>query len=173
MKFISIAKEDIGIQQTIFQSYTTSFPEDERRDNIQFLELFSHPAVKVFSIEVGADAIGYLITWMLNDVVFIEHFEVFEAFRNKKYGSQILQDFSKMFPRLVLESEPSDLNDLAARRIAFYQRNHFEIIDTDYLQPAYSTGKNSLHLFLLSNCKIDKTNDLVNEIHATVYANLK
>ncbi|MEG0584634.1 MAG: hypothetical protein RR476_08700, partial [Cetobacterium sp.] len=41
--------DDYRVQQ-IFHSYSTTFPEDERREWSQFIKLFEHPNVKVISV---------------------------------------------------------------------------------------------------------------------------
>ena len=43
----------------------------------------------VFSLVNGIDNIGYLIGWQLSHFIFIEHFEIFQEFRGKNYGSEI------------------------------------------------------------------------------------
>jgi ribosomal protein S18 acetylase RimI-like enzyme len=169
MIFNSVKEEDTAIIQAIYQSYCQSFPEDERRGEKQFQNLWHNPITQIYSITIDDGMIGYLITWELNDGVFIEHFEVFSEFRNKKYGSEILYEFSKIHPKLVLESEPSDLNELAKRRIAFYERNQFSIIDKQYIQPAYDCHKKSLPLYLLSSFEVENITELSKEIHEKVY----
>ena len=169
MIFKTIEIHDIPTIQAIYQSYSNSFPEDERRNEKQFKDLWLCPITHIYTITTNYKAIGYLITWELKEGVFIEHFEVFIEFRNQKYGSKILQEFSKIHPKLVLESEPSDWNEIAQRRIAFYERNHFTIIDKKYIQPAYDSQKKSLSLYLLSTFEVENTAELTKEIHQKVY----
>ncbi|WP_124641599.1 MULTISPECIES: GNAT family N-acetyltransferase [Amniculibacterium] len=169
MHFQQLTHLDTVSLEKIFDSYELSFPADERRSEVQFQALIKNHDATIFAIDVEDEMIGYLITWFLGKVVFIEHFEVFEVFRNKKYGAKILSEFSKMHPHLVLESEPSTLNEMAARRIGFYERNGFHVIDDKYIQPAYDPEKNNLQLYLMSNFTVDEVQALVQEIHTKVY----
>ena len=169
MIFNPISTQDTALIHSVYHSYITSFPEDERRSEAQFFHLWNNPKVAAYSIEVEGISVGYLITWKLSFGVFIEHFEVYSEFRNKKYGSKILQEFIKIHPLLILESEPEDLNEIAARRIAFYKRNNFQIIDEYYIQPAYDASKSALPLYLMSTKNIEDILALTKEIHQTVY----
>ncbi len=113
--------------------------------------------------------IGYLITWKLTNFVFIEHFEIFSEFRSLKYGSEIIGHLYKNYSHIVLEAEPADQDETAARRISFYERNGFMVIDENYVQPCYAPDKNSLSLWLLANWQPEKTDWIKEEIYDVVY----
>lgn len=153
----------------IFSSYEKTFPADERRDEAQFLALLENPNSLIFIIKNEENSIGYVILWELNDFYFLEHFEVFEEFRNLKLGSQILSELQEKFGNIVLESEPNSLGEMAERRINFYVRNGFSVISEEYVQPSYGAGKNAIRLFLLSNFAIAEVKAIQNEIYSKVY----
>ncbi|KFF08443.1 N-acetyltransferase [Chryseobacterium luteum] len=169
MEFLPIATaEDYRIQE-IYASYSCTFPEDERRDWKQFTALFSNPQVKVISVLHEAHSIGYLIIWELSSYVFVEHFEVFEAFRSQKLGSHITGYLFKNHPRIILEIEPGHLGDDAKRRYSFYQKNGFTLIDEMYIQPSYGEGKKPLDLWLLANYIPEDLKRVKDEIYDVVY----
>lgn len=153
----------------IFNRYEKSFPENERRDKEQFLDLAENPDVFVFLIKNENETIGYSVIWELKDFYFLEHFEVFEEFRNQKFGEQILEALKEKFEKIILETEPDSLSEIAARRVRFYQRNGFEIMNKDYIQPSYGEGKSSLRLFLMANFLTKNLVNSIQEIHSTVY----
>lgn len=100
MEFLQITSpEDYRVQE-IFESYCTSFPEDERRDWDKLLPLFTHPNVKIISVSHEAQNIGYLIIWGLSGYTFVEHFEVFLQFRSQKLGSHITVTYLKITLKL-------------------------------------------------------------------------
>ena len=103
------------------------------------------------------------------DFIFIEHFEVFECFRGRSLGSKILNELIKKHSKIILETEPSTLNDIAKRRVKFYQRNHFEILDKNYIQPSYGIGKNSLNLWLMGTFSPENLEKSIHEIYKIVY----
>ena len=153
----------------LFSAYEKTFPADERRDENQFLSLNEKPNCYIFGVKNDDDLAGYVILWKCENFHFLEHFEVFEEFRNLKLGSKILSELKEKFGNLILESEPSNLNEMAERRINFYERNGFSIISEKYIQPSYGEGKNWLNLFLLSNFEVENISEIVEEIHALVY----
>lgn len=170
MEFLPITSAEDHRVQEIYTSYTTTFPVDEQRDQEQFVGLFSNPRVKFMSAVHESETIGYLILWELSSFVFVEHFEVFEAFRSKKLGSHIMDHLSESYPNIILEIEPAELSEDASRRYSFYQRNNFSLIDTTHIQPSYGEGKKSLNLWLLANYTPEHVEELKNEICNTVYA---
>ena len=153
----------------LFSSYEKTFPANERRDKEQFLALADNPSAYVFRIHEDETPIGYLILWQIDDFWFLEHFEVFEEFRNRKFGAEILHTLSGKYPKILLESEPSTLSETAKKRIAFYERNGYSVIDKNYVQPSYGEGKISLKLYLLSSFPVDNPEDYISKIHETVY----
>lgn len=169
MEFLQITSPDDYRVQQIFHSYSTTFPEDERREWSQFIKLFDHPNVKIISVLNDTENVGYLIIWELTNYVFVEHFEVFSEFRNQKLGSHITDYLFKNYPRIILEIEPEHLNDDAKRRFSFYQRNGFNLIDETYVQPSYGEGKKSLPLWLLANYSPENLNEVKEEIYDIVY----
>ena len=153
----------------IFSRYEKTFPGDERRSKEQFLDLAENPDVFVFLIKNEDETIGYCVIWELSNFYFLEHFEVFEEFRNQKFGEKILESLQEKFEKMILETEPDSLSEIAARRLQFYQRNGFEIVEKNYLQPSYGEGKSSLHLFLMANFEPENVETLIQEIHKIVY----
>ena len=154
----------------ILYAYQNSFPPDERRDNEQLQKLFNNENAEIISILNENENIGYLILWKLSDFVFIEHFEIFECFRGKSFGSDILQNLLQKHPKIVLESEPDYLSNIAAKRISFYKRNGFKVIDEQYIQPSYGEGKKPLTLFLLSSETTENVEKIKEEIYQKVYS---
>ena len=100
MNFLSSLS--LEIKQQIFQSYLSSFPEDERRDENDFWAIFNNPNAQVLSISESQQPIGYLILWQILDFIFIEHFEVFENFRGRSLGSKILNELIKKHSKIIL-----------------------------------------------------------------------
>ncbi|WP_288375052.1 GNAT family N-acetyltransferase [Chryseobacterium culicis] len=169
MEFLPITSAGDDRVQEIYASYTSTFPVDEQRDQEHFESLFSNPHVKFMSVIHESEAIGYLILWELSSFVFVEHFEVFEAFRSKKLGSHIMHHLSESYPNIILEIEPAEMSEDASRRYSFYQRNNFTLIDTTHVQPSYGEGKKSLNLWLLANYTPENIEEVKKEIQDIIY----
>ena len=54
----------------IFSRYEKTFPENERRDKEQFLDLAEAPDAFVFLIKNEDETIGYSVIWELKDFYF-------------------------------------------------------------------------------------------------------
>ena len=169
MEYLQVPTFDDFRAQDIFKSYCETFPDDERRSEKQFRSLFNNPKVKVFSILEDLKNIGYIISWELTNFVFVEHFEIFSEFRSLKYGSEIIGHLFRDYSHIVLEAEPENLDEDSKRRIDFYRKNGFIVIDENYLQPSYDPEKKSVPLWLLANWQPEKTDWIKEEIFDVVY----
>lgn len=156
--------------KNLYENYCKTFPENERRSHSQFTDLFENDKVKVFSILNESNFIGYLIVWELEDFAFLEHFEVFEEFRNRHFGGEILKKLIQLYSHIILETESQDYNEDAPRRINFYTRNGFELISNSYVQPSYGDDKSSLELLLFANFKPKNLKSITDNIYDVVYA---
>lgn len=154
----------------IFKSYCDTFPENERRSEAQFENLFQQKKVKLFSILNISDFIGYLIIWQVDDFIFLEHFEIFRKFRNQQFGAKVLKKIKEVNPHVILETEPELLNGDSKRRIKFYARNGFHQISDSYIQPSYGEGKESLKLLLFANFQPQNLERITKNIYDVVYA---
>lgn len=172
MEFIQLTDREDFRAEEIFRHYSETFPQEERRSERQFQQLFHNDLAKVYTILNGLQTVGYAIIWKLSNFAFLEHFEVFKEFRNQNLGSKILSSLYEKFGKIVLESEPPTLNETAKRRIDFYERNGFNLIDEDYVQPSYGDGKNPVPLWLLGNWKPENAGMIKEEIYDVVYRGL-
>lgn len=153
----------------IFYRYEKTFPEDERRNKEEFLSLAENPNVFIFNINNDDETVGYLVLWELDEFYFLEHFEVFEEYRNKKFGEKILTLLKEKFGKIALEIDPDFHSEISKRRLHFYERNGFEVIDKNYIQPSYGEEKPSLNLFLMANFKPENLANIVSDIYKKVY----
>lgn len=169
MEYLQITTHEDYRVADIYKSYCETFPPDERRGEAQFEDLFSHQKVKVFSVLKDLEAVGYLVLWELTNFVFVEHFEIFSPFRSLKYGSEILRDLYRDYSHIVLEVEPEGTSEDAHRRVEFYRKNGFTIIDENYQQPCYTPDKNPLPLWLMANWQPEQPLHVKEEIYDVVY----
>lgn len=169
MEFHQISSAEDFRALKIHEAYCSTFPVEERRNENQFQQLFSNKKALVFSLVNGIDNIGYLIGWEMSYFIFVEHFEVFPEYQNQKFGSEILKELYRKYSKIILESEPENLNEIAKRRLNFYQKNGFSILKENYLQPPYENGKNPVQLWLLGNFQPENLDRIQEEIYDIVY----
>lgn len=154
----------------IYQEYKQTFPQNERRNDNQFQRLFSEKKVQIRSVFWEENLVGYLILWEFSFGFFLEHLEVFSSYRNQKLGSKILKKLQSEKKNIFLESEPENLCEMAKRRLDFYKRNHFFVLDEHYLQPNYQKNEPPVPMFFLSSFeKIENLNQIKEEIYKNVY----
>lgn len=156
--------------------YLSSFPKDEIRNYDLVEQMAGKENFEFFVVylsEKESQPIGIISLWRFEEFLFIEHFAIEKSLRNKGYGSKIItkvvQDNS--LP-IIIEVEPP-ITQKALKRIEFYKKLDFSLLNFYYLQPAYSKTQNPIELRLMTNDKEwFKTHNIekaVSEIHKKVY----
>lgn len=71
--------------------------------------------------------------------------------RNRKIGQQVLDWVKEHLKGVrILEVEPAE-TEIACRRINYYQRNGYVVLDKAYLQPAYRKEGGEFPLWIMGN----------------------
>lgn len=152
---------------------TTAFPPEEHRDLLQQRE-YTDCNSKFHSnviLENGIP-IGLISYWDLDNFHYIEHFAVSPDFRNGGYGKRVLEYINEHIPYpIILEVELPE-NEMSKRRIGFYERIGYKLINEEYYQPPYRKQDSNLPMFLMiydkSNQKID-IEHIKRELYKHVY----
>ena len=136
----------------VFHIMEQSFPIDEYRpyDEQRALLARHNYQILIDREQAGGCIRGFLALWSFSDLVFVEHFAVAPAFRNQGIGAQMLRELiARAQKTLCLEVELPD-TELAARRIAFYQRAGFAFNENPYWQPPISKGRQAVPLRIMT-----------------------
>ena len=130
--------------------YESTFPVQERRDWPQFLQLLSEPDMKLSVVMAENEAIGFVIGWQIGNWYYVEHLAIDPLQRGKKYGERVMESVLEAGRgRVILEVERvHDTN--SQRRIGFYERLGYSVVNYDYIQPPYRKGEAVLPLLLMS-----------------------
>lgn len=139
----------------MFAIMEESFPKDEYRTRAGQRKLFEQPEYQVYAMrdEDTGNIKGFIAVWDLETVVFVEHFAVNPNFRNGGLGSKILQELRGKFDKpLCLEVELPE-NEMAVRRIGFYERNGFFLNRYPYKQLPLAEGQNEIPLYIMTTGK--------------------
>lgn len=159
----------------IRELYLDAFPPNERRDFDEFLRLLDDKSVPftVAVLEEDGEFAGFLTYWAWDDFRYFEHFAVAPEKRNGGKGGAFLRMMVENDRRpVVLEVERPD-DEMAVRRIGFYQRNGFRLWDdVPYLQPSYGAGREPIPLCLMTagDIAFDGENDeKIRRIKRSVY----
>ncbi len=136
----------------IYQLIVSSFPNTERRSRDGHLGEFSIPYFS--SLCYQPDGVKALMNyWEFDEFIFLEHFAVSEQLRGKGIGSSMMSELQKLSGNkpIVLEAEPPQCDEIAARRIMFYKRLGFTVNDYEYWQPALQPDELPIQLVLLTS----------------------
>ncbi|MDO4548156.1 MAG: GNAT family N-acetyltransferase, partial [Clostridia bacterium] len=150
-----------------------SFPKDEYRPYQAQKALLDNPAYRIYALkDVESESIkAFVAVWIFDDFAFIEHFAVNPKYRNGGIGSRILRELVDLLAMpICLEVECPD-DELASRRIAFYERNNFRLNKYPYTQPPIAEGRNAIAMFIMTSEK-QISEDRFETIKARIYKNV-
>ena len=89
--------------------------------------------------------------------------------RNRKIGQQVLEHVETSLPGIrLLEVEPAE-DELTARRVAFYRRNGYRIVDRSYVQPSYENFGDAAPLWIMGNDTPERLPEFIERIKKEVY----
>lgn len=152
--------------------YESTFPVEERRHWHQFLQLLQEPAMQLSIVMHEDEPVGFVIGWKLGHWYYVEHLAIDPEHRGKKFGEKVMQSIPDAgHSHVILEVERVHDND-SQRRIGFYERLGYSIVNIDYIQPPYRKGEATLPMMLMSNPRIEdeiEAKALAGNIRASVY----
>ncbi len=176
MKFQRIKNAQDLLFQSVWTIYKNSFPADEKRILAQQKKLFRKREYFLFAVLEKEQLLGFLSTWNLDSLLFIEHFAVKKELRRRGIGTKTLQDFilqqKTKDRKIILEAERPNTNFAAKKRIVFYERLGFKLCSENYMQPPYFIKKKPVPLFLMQHGKkisSDEFIDIREKLYRIVY----
>lgn len=134
MKLNILTKEELT--QLYHSDLVVDFPKSELKPLKGMLSLMDRGAYDPLLVTEGEEIVGYAMVWMPTDRngALLEYFGVLRGKRNGGIGSRILNLLTERYGQLFGEaeapvSEDPVENDLRRRRIGFYERNGFRVLD--------------------------------------------
>ncbi|MDO4163072.1 MAG: GNAT family N-acetyltransferase [Bacteroides sp.] len=168
-----ITTKDSEFYNYMEQLMTSSFPPEEYRA-LTDLRLYTDTKPHFYNNVITADAtpIGLLTYWNFEHFYYIEHFAIDPAQRNGGHGKEVLTQLCNSLQHpIILEVEMPE-EELAQRRIKFYQRLGFKLWEEPYQQPPYKPGDGFLPMLLMAYGNLECTKDFElvrNTIYREVY----
>lgn len=169
IKLQPISTSDLTHYKFMEELLVASFPPEEYRQ-LEDLREFTDRTGNFHNHIIFDDdlPIGFLTYWEFNRFYYIEHFATNPALRNGGYGKRTLEYLCQSLQHpIVLEAE-RPVEDMAQRRINFYQRQGFTLWEKDYYQPPYKPGDDFLPMYLMVHGNLDPDKDY-EEIKQTLY----
>jgi len=153
--------------------YLSAFPAHERRTIEGFrqqVEGMEDCAVNVIS--TPDTVVGFFIQWDFETFGFVEHMAIDTRYRGQKLGQNVLHHITKAYTKpIILEVEPP-MDEDSRRRISFYTRNGFQLLDISYVQPSYDGIHVGTEMHLMSNKNTlskSQVSQFISQIHYAVY----
>ena len=158
----------------IKQLYFNSFLENERRPWADFVKRVSDRLniMQLLVLYSKNKPVGFITWWRIDENLrFIEHFCVTTNLRGAGIGYNAIRRFIESEDStVVLEVEPKDFDEMACRRIRFYNRCGFVSHEEfQYIQPAYSENLESVKMMLMTTEKEIDLHYVKNLLYSKVY----
>lgn len=152
--------------------YIFSFPEEERREFYELVEMLGLPECSICLIKISGEKIaGLCIFWDFKGFAFLEHFAIENDLRGLGIGEEVLSVLRVKYKNILLETElPED--EISQRRVKFYQRNGFRMLQRQYIQPSYGRNKPEVELQLMSTSvdySVETLDSYIQKIKEKVY----
>lgn len=94
--------------------------------------------------------LGFIFWWECGAQIYIEHLAINPALRGRNYGSRLLAEFCERAGKtVVLEIDPPE-DEIAVRRLRFYQGLGFCLNDYAHVHPPYQPDYEGHALRVLS-----------------------
>lgn len=165
---IDLIKIPFGGAEEIYSALEKHFIYEERRDFADFQVAMKNPDYTIYDLYRDGAKVGYAGIWRLKGVYYLEHFAIYEQYRNAGVGSECIDEITKKFSPLVLEVEPP-VGEMESRRIRFYERHGFCRNGFAYLQPSYHHGE-PLPLQLMSYPAPLSDDSVIDSLYPAVYS---
>lgn len=161
--------------------YIEAFPVDERRSKESIIELLKEDYFEFIPIFIAEEFVGFATLWIFENFAYIEHFAIDPKKRNMGIGFDFIKILqgkvmenskltftfpSKKITNIALEVEKPD-NEIAKRRVQFYERLDFKILDNYYFQPPYTKDSKGLEMKVMLYSPNDEVE--FNQIKSTLY----
>ena len=139
---------------------TEAFPTEEYRElaDFRFLTMYESRFHNNLIFDDGVP-VGFITYWDMDQFCYVEHFAILPGMRSRGYGCEVLEYLkTRINGSIVLEVE-LPVEEAAKRRVAFYQRQGFQLWQRAYLQPPYRLGGCFFPLFLMAYGPLDEAAD--------------
>lgn len=174
LKLKQISSKDKAEYNYFEQIITSSFPTEEYRELSELKKYADENPYFICNIIVDRQQqpVGIFTYWDFGRFYYVEHFAIDPGFRSHGYGGMLLKHISEELKKpIVLEVELPE-EELAQRRIHFYERYNFSLWNKSYSQPPYRKEHTSIPMRLMALGEMDEEKDydyIVGKIHRHVY----
>ena len=173
IKLQRITTADTALYSFMENLMTASFPSEEYRslDELRrYTDSKNHFHNNV--IFHNDTPVGLITYWDFGHFYYVEHFAIDPAQRNGGHGKNVLSHLCQLLEHPIILEVEEPTEEMAKRRINFYQRHGFALWEKHYQQPPYKSGDGYLPMLLMAygDLTCEKDFDTVKEhIYREVY----
>ena len=151
ISIVPITTADEQMYSYVEKLIVASFPSDEYRALDQLRAFTDAPnAFTNHVVKEDDRMIGLFTSWDFDDFVYVEHFATDPEVRNGGYGKKIMEAFCNQCSKpIVLEVEEPE-EEMAKRRVGFYERLGYKLWGANYEQPPYKEGDHFLPMRIMA-----------------------
>lgn len=149
MRLERLSEKNSNFYERAFALYQSSFPIEERRDDLEQQRVLKKEAYHFDLIMNNDEFVGVMLYWETNEFIFLEHFTTRPELRGRGYGKMALDLLKSKNKTILLEIEPP-VDEMAQRRYSFYKRNDFVMNPYYHIQAKYHLGDKDFELKILS-----------------------
>ena len=173
IKLQPISTSDLQHYKFMEELLVDAFPPEEYRQLEQLREYTDRTGNFHNNIIFDDDLpVGFITYWDFDSFYYVEHFATNPALRNGGYGKRTLEYLCNYLKRPIVLEVERPVEEMAKRRISFYQRQGFTLWEKDYCQPPYKPGDDFLPMYLMVHGELDCEKDfetIKKRIHKEVY----
>ncbi|ASA25863.1 GNAT family N-acetyltransferase [Paenibacillus donghaensis] len=138
--------------EQIFAIMQRSFPDNEYRTFEGQLALLNNPHYRLITdTDQSGTIIAFLACWEFPKFRFVEHLAVDPDIRGGGIGKQLMLTYMKQSDKPVLLEVEPPLQEMAQRRVGFYERLGFHLNPYPYVQPPLREGQAELPLCIMTS----------------------
>lgn len=165
-----IRTTDLTLYAFMEELLTTAFPAEEYRALHQLRDYTDHTKKFHNNIIIDDDEtpIGFITYWDFDHFYYVEHFAINPSLRNGGYGKKVLSYLCEALQRPIVLEVELPIEEMAQRRIHFYQRHGFNLWKREYQQPPYKPGDGFLPMYLMAHGELQCEKDF-DEVKRRIY----
>lgn len=168
-----ITTADKALYHYVEKLMTSSFPSEEYR-TLEEQRTYTDTKTYFHTNIIAQDntPVGFITYWDFKHFFYVEHFAIDSTQRNGGYGKSVLNHLCQYLKHPIILEVEQPVEEMAQRRINFYQRHGFSLWKKPYQQPPYKPGDYFIPMMLMAygNLQCEKDFENVKEhIYKEVY----
>lgn len=137
--------------EEVYELMVTSFPSSERRSYEDQKALLDKTNYEIkTNHDDNGNLLSFMAIWQLETSHFIEHLAVSPLSRGTGIGASVMKEMIEASEKPVLLEVELPENEIAKKRIKFYERLGFHLNEHNYVQPPIQEGESPLPLMIMS-----------------------